>query len=123
MSDLVTPIHDTNRTPADFRLYLTATPGILAAPRPQKGADGQEAEFAAMADDPNGTYGAWPAELGLSEAIEREILAGFEIDVMEIRNHSPVVGESEGARRGRRAWRSFRAHSWNTRRSGTSRPS
>ncbi|MFE7939179.1 Helicase associated domain protein [Streptomyces griseoincarnatus] len=55
-----------------------------------------------MADDPNGTYGAWIAELGLSEAIEREILAGFEIDVLEIRDPSPVLGESEEARRGRR---------------------
>lgn len=55
-----------------------------------------------MADDPNGTYGAWLAELGLSEAIEREILAGFEIDVLEIRDPSPVLGEFEEARRGRR---------------------
>ncbi|MFC8174960.1 Helicase associated domain protein [Streptomyces sp. NPDC057325] len=55
-----------------------------------------------MADDPDGTYGAWIAELGLSEAIEREILAGFEIDVLEIRDPSPVLGESEEARRGRR---------------------
>ncbi|MFI6006372.1 Helicase associated domain protein [Streptomyces sp. NPDC051366] len=55
-----------------------------------------------MADDPEGTYGAWLAELGLSEAIEREILAGFEIDVLEIRDPSPVLGESEEARRGRR---------------------
>ncbi|MEU3557792.1 DEAD/DEAH box helicase [Streptomyces fragilis] len=95
-------IHDNQRIPADFRLYLTATPRILAAARPQKGADGQEAELATMADDPNGTYGAWIAELGLSEAIEREILAGFEIDVLEIRDPSPVLGESEEARRGRR---------------------
>ncbi|MGJ5899216.1 Helicase associated domain protein [Streptomyces niveiscabiei] len=95
-------IHDNARIPADFRLYLTATPRILAAARPQKGADGQEAEIATMADDPNGTYGAWLAELGLSEAIEREILAGFEIDVLEIRDPSPVIGESEEARRGRR---------------------
>ncbi|MFD8174863.1 Helicase associated domain protein [Streptomyces sp. NPDC059709] len=95
-------IHDNARIPADFRLYLTATPRILAAARPQKGADGQEAEIATMADDPNGTYGAWLAELGLSEAIEREILAGFEIDVLEIRDPSPVFGESEEARRGRR---------------------
>ncbi|MEU3297139.1 Helicase associated domain protein [Streptomyces longwoodensis] len=95
-------IHDNTRIPADFRLYLTATPRILAAPRPQKGADGQEAELATMANDPNGTYGAWIAELGLSEAIEREILAGFEIDVLEIRDPSPVLGESEEARRGRR---------------------
>ncbi len=95
-------IHDNARIPADFRLYLTATPRILAAPRPQKGADGQEVELATMADDPNGTYGAWIAELGLSEAIEREILAGFEIDVLEIRDPSPVLGETEEARRGRR---------------------
>lgn len=95
-------IHDNARIPASFRLYLTATPRILAAARPQKGAEGQEAEIATMADDPDGTYGAWLAELGLSEAIEREILAGFEIDVLEIRDPSPVVGESEEARRGRR---------------------
>ncbi|WP_431040442.1 Helicase associated domain protein [Streptomyces sp. P1-3] len=95
-------IHDNARIPADFRLYLTATPRILAAARPQKGADAQEAEIATMADDPEGTYGAWLAELGLSEAIEREILAGFEIDVLEIRDPSPVLGESEEARRGRR---------------------
>ncbi|WP_440555995.1 Helicase associated domain protein [Streptomyces sp. SCPE 10] len=95
-------IHDNTRIPADFRLYLTATPRILAAPRPQKRADGQELEIASMADDPYGTYGAWLAELGLSEAIEREILAPFEIDVLEIRDPSPVTGESEEAQRGRR---------------------
>ncbi|MEV5492653.1 Helicase associated domain protein [Streptomyces bobili] len=95
-------IHDNARIPADFRLYLTATPRILAAARPTKGADGQEVEIATMADDPEGTYGAWLAELGLSEAIEREILAGFEIDVLEIRDPSPVLGESEEAGRGRR---------------------
>ncbi|MET7988640.1 MULTISPECIES: Helicase associated domain protein [unclassified Streptomyces] len=95
-------IHDNQRIPADFRLYLTATPRILAAARPQKGTDGEELEIATMADDPDGTYGAWLAELGLSEAIEREILAGFEIDVLEIRDPSPVIGESEEAQRGRR---------------------
>ncbi|WP_240676835.1 helicase [Streptomyces sp. B27] len=97
-------IHDNQRIPSDFRLYLTATPRILAAPRPQKGTVGQEAEIASMADDPDGLFGAWlpGAELGLSEAIEREVLAGFEIDVLEIRDPAPVVGESEEARRG---WR------------------
>ncbi|MGW6951778.1 Helicase associated domain protein [Streptomyces xanthophaeus] len=95
-------IHDNSRIPADLRLYLTATPRILAAPRPQKSAVGQGAEIASMADVPDGTYGAWLAELGLSEAIERGILAGFEIDVLEIRDPSPVLGESEEARRGRR---------------------
>ncbi|WP_331762864.1 Helicase associated domain protein [Streptomyces anulatus] len=97
-------IHDNQRIPADFRLYLTATPRILAAARPQKGTGGQEAEIASMSDDPDGLFGAWlpGAELGLSEAIEREILAGFEIDVLEIRDPAPVTGESVEARRGRR---------------------
>ncbi|WP_108990787.1 DEAD/DEAH box helicase [Streptomyces coelicoflavus] len=97
-------IHDNARIPADFRLYLTATPRILASPRPQKGAGGMEVELASMADDPDGTFGAWlpGAELGLSEAIERGILAGFEIDVLEIHDPSPIAGESDEARRGRR---------------------
>ncbi|MFJ9968816.1 DEAD/DEAH box helicase [Streptomyces avermitilis] len=95
-------IHDNTRIPANFRLYLTATPRILASPRPQKGADGQEPEIASMTSDPDGTYGEWIYELGLSEAIERNILAGFEIDVLEIRDPSPVLGLSEEALRGRR---------------------
>ncbi|WP_134656238.1 DEAD/DEAH box helicase [Streptomyces sp. H23] len=97
-------IHDNARIPADYRLYLTATPRILASLRPQKGAGGMEVEIASMADDPDGTFGAWlpGAELGLSEAIERGILAGFEIDVLEIHDPFPVLGESEEARRGRR---------------------
>ncbi|MFE1177505.1 Helicase associated domain protein [Streptomyces sp. NPDC058773] len=96
-------IHDNARIPADFRLYLTATPRILGAAVPQKGG-GREVEIASMADDPDGTYGEWlpGAELGLSEAIERGILAGFEIDVLEIRDPSPVLGLSEEALRGRR---------------------
>ncbi|WP_326623882.1 MULTISPECIES: DEAD/DEAH box helicase [unclassified Streptomyces] len=95
-------IHENQRIPADFRLYLTATPRILAAPRPQKGKDGQELEIASMRSDPAGTYGEWIFELGLSEAIERSILAGFEIDVIEIRDPEPVLGLSEEALRGRR---------------------
>ncbi|MFE3270920.1 Helicase associated domain protein [Streptomyces sp. NPDC059215] len=94
-------IHDNRRIPADFRLYLTATPRILATPRPQKGADGQEVEIATMGQNSQ-TYGPWLAELGLSEAIERSILAGFEIDVLEIHDPSQVLGESEEAQRGRR---------------------
>jgi superfamily II DNA or RNA helicase len=95
-------IHDNTRIPAVFRLYLTATPRILASPRPQKGADGRELEIATMASDPDGPYGEWIYELQLSEAIERGILAGFEIDVLEIHDPSPVKELSEEAQRGRR---------------------
>ncbi len=68
-------IHDNARIPAGFRLYLTATPRIRAAARPQK-AGGQEAEIASTADDPDGTYGRWLAELGLSESPRRRSGAG-----------------------------------------------
>ncbi len=95
-------IHDNARIPASFRLYMTATPRILASPRPQKGQDGQEPEIASMTSDPNGTYGERIFELGLAEAVERNILAGFEIDVLEIRDPEPILRLSEEALRGRR---------------------
>ncbi|MFI5705502.1 Helicase associated domain protein [Streptomyces xanthochromogenes] len=94
-------IHDQSRIPVDFRLYLTATPRILAAPRPQRGRDGEELVIASMEDD-SVTYGNRIFDLGLAEAIERAILAGFEIDVLEIRDPDPILGLSEDALRGRR---------------------
>ncbi|NYV72921.1 DEAD/DEAH box helicase [Streptomyces sp. UH6] len=94
-------IHDNSRIPVDFRLYLTATPRILAAPRPQRGRDGRELVIASMEDDSR-TYGTRIFDLGLAEAVERSILAGFEIDVLEIRDPDPVLGLSEDALRGRR---------------------
>lgn len=113
-------IHDNARIPADFRLYLTATPRILAAPRPQKGADGQEPEIATMGQDSE-TYGPWLAELGLSEAIEREILAGFEIDVLEIHDPSPASGNPR-RHSGAGAWPCCRPRSWSTPQGGTCAP-
>ncbi|MEU7282521.1 Helicase associated domain protein [Streptomyces sp. NPDC045431] len=94
-------IHDNSRIPVDFRLYLTATPRILAAPRPQRGRDGRELVIASMEDDSH-TYGTRIFDLGLAEAVERSILAGFEIDVLEIRDPDPILGLSEDALRGRR---------------------
>ncbi|MDX2853081.1 Helicase associated domain protein [Streptomyces sp. PA03-3a] len=81
---------------------MTATPRILAAPRPPKGKDGTELEIASMVSDPAGPYGEWIFELGLSEAVERGILAGFEIDVLEIQDPDLTLGASEEAMRGRR---------------------
>ncbi|MFD3334596.1 Helicase associated domain protein [Streptomyces sp. NPDC058700] len=94
-------IHDNSRIPVDFRLYLTATPRILAAPRPPRGRDGREVVIASMEDDSH-TYGTRIFDLGLAEAVERSILAGFEIDVLEIRDPDPILGLSEDALRGRR---------------------
>ncbi|MFD8079397.1 Helicase associated domain protein [Streptomyces sp. NPDC059718] len=95
-------IHDSTRIPVSYRLYMTATPRILAAPRPPVGKDGSELEIASMSDNPAGTYGQWIYELGLSEAIERGVLAGFEIDVLEIQDPDLTLGVPEEALRGRR---------------------
>ncbi|MGW2448135.1 Helicase associated domain protein [Streptomyces sp. NPDC001675] len=94
-------IHDNTRIPADFRLYLTATPRILAPPRPQRGKDGRELELCSMGQD-SPTFGPWLAEFALAEAIERGVLAGFEIDVLEIEDPDYTVGLTDEARRGRR---------------------
>ncbi|MFJ3310828.1 Helicase associated domain protein [Streptomyces sp. NPDC086549] len=95
-------IHDQTRIPAAYRLYLTATPRILASPQPVRGPDGREIEIASMVSDPDGPYGEWIYELGLAEAIERGILAPFEIDVLEIHDPEPEAGASEEEVRGRR---------------------
>ncbi|WP_053726775.1 DEAD/DEAH box helicase [Streptomyces sp. WM6378] len=95
-------VHDQDRIPAGRRLYLTATPRILAAPRPPRGKDGREQEIASMTTD-SATYGRQIVQLGLAEAVERGILAGFEIDVLEIRDPAPLRARaSEEERRGRR---------------------
>lgn len=94
-------IHDNSRIPVDFRLYLTATPRILASPRPQRGRGGRELMIASMEED-SLTYGPRIFDLGLAEAVERSILAGFEIDVLEIRDPDPILGLSKDALRGRR---------------------
>ena len=58
--------------------------------------------MATMASDPDGVYGERIYELGLSEAVERGVLAPFEIDVLEIEDPDFSVGLSEEALRGRR---------------------
>ncbi|MGW0778311.1 Helicase associated domain protein [Streptomyces sp. NPDC002835] len=95
-------VHDQQRIPVRFRLYLTATPRILAPPRPLRGRDGTELAIATMASDPDGVYGERIYDLGLGEAVERDILAPFVIDVLEIEDPDFYVGLSEDAMRGRR---------------------
>lgn len=75
-----------------------------------------------MASDPDGPYGEWLFELGLSEAVERGILAGFEIDVLEIRDPSPSSGNRR-RRSGAGAWPCCRPPSWNTPPHATCAPS
>ncbi|MFE5406306.1 hypothetical protein ACFQ9Z_34215 [Streptomyces sp. NPDC056580] len=69
--------------------------------RPQREKDGRELELCSMGQD-SPTFRPWLAEFALAEAIERGVLAGFEIDVLEIEDPDYFVGLSDQARRGRR---------------------
>lgn len=98
--------------PADFRLYLTATPRILVAPRPLKGTDGKELEIATMATATTRTgrtARGWPNS-GLSGAIERGILPMARVprkfessgDTGGVKSQVRSVGDGLGGRK--RGW-------------------
>ncbi|WP_143676333.1 helicase associated domain-containing protein [Streptomyces sp. TLI_146] len=84
-------VHDNTRILADRRLYMTATPRLWEIPSPAQGRAGSASEgeglggqLVASMDDEE-IYGRHIG-FGLLEAIERGILARFEIDVLEIRD-------------------------------------
>lgn len=62
------------------------------APRTPVGKDGSELEIASLSDETASTYGKWIYDLGLSQAIERGILAGFGIDNLETEDSHWTVG-------------------------------
>ncbi|MGK5450470.1 Helicase associated domain protein [Streptomyces radiopugnans] len=123
--DLAKPwaaIHDQTRIPAARRLYLTATPRIW---QPTAGRPGEEQATEGgngaqeVAEDRSGAvatasgqlvasmdderlYGPHVFTFSLTEAIDRGILARFEIDVLEIRPPDLGEGGSEEEKRGRR---------------------
>ncbi|MEU2907955.1 Helicase associated domain protein [Streptomyces globisporus] len=112
-------IHDQKRFPAARRLYMTATPRLWeAAPRTTDGEETNGDEPGA-ADAPDGgavlggrlvasmddveLYGPVLHETGLMEAVERGILARFEVDVLEIRDPAPIEEDASlEERRGHR---------------------
>ncbi|MFJ9461641.1 Helicase associated domain protein [Kitasatospora sp. NPDC101447] len=95
-----TAVHDQAAIPADRRLYMTATPRIWAPPkRPVKGRESAyqplPEELAVSMDDQR-IYGPHVYSLGLAEAIDRKLLAPFEIVVLELRD---PLGDRQGAGR------------------------
>lgn len=112
-------VHRQNRIPAARRLYMTATPRLWAAgpsTTEEPGGDETGADTAgqngsgdvlggrlvASMDDTT-LYGPVLHETGLMESVERGILARFEIDVLEIRDPSPLSEKAtDEERRGRR---------------------
>ncbi|MGW2231381.1 Helicase associated domain protein [Streptomyces formicae] len=83
-------VHDNARIRADRRLYMTATPRLWEVPGGEEGKaeasskEGLGGQLVASMDDEE-IYGR-QVVFGLLEAIERGVLARFEIDVLEIRD-------------------------------------
>ncbi|WP_438270828.1 Helicase associated domain protein [Streptomyces anulatus] len=109
-------VHHQDRIPAARRLYMTATPRLWeAGPRATDEGDGSDPAGAAQSGgealggrlvasmDDVELYGPVLHETGLMESVERGILARFEIDVLEIRDPSPLADDASlEERRGRR---------------------
>ncbi|MEU3317427.1 Helicase associated domain protein [Streptomyces sp. NPDC006662] len=76
-------VHDNTRIPAARRLYMTATPRLW-----QAGEDSQEGRagepVASMEDDEGGLFGARCYTLTLSEAIDRRIVAPYQVVCLDI---------------------------------------
>ncbi|MFJ7416505.1 Helicase associated domain protein [Streptomyces sp. NPDC098077] len=114
-------VHHQDRIPAARRLYMTATPRLweagpgavanaekedvdtdAAGAVPQGGGEALGGRLVASMDDVE-LYGPVLHETGLMEAVERAILARFEIDVLEIRDPAPLADDASlEERRGRR---------------------
>ncbi|MFI1530335.1 DEAD/DEAH box helicase [Streptomyces griseus] len=113
-------VHHQDRIPAARRLYMTATPRLWSAGPAAPDEDGDEGtpgaavaahqsggealggRLVASMDDTT-LYGPVLHETGLMEAVERGILARFEIDVLEIRDPAALADDaSPEERRGRR---------------------
>jgi len=95
-----TVVHDQAAIPAERRLYMTATPRIWAPPRAavRRREDALQPlpEELAVSMDDQRIYGPHVYSLRLAEAIDRKLLAPFEIVVLELRD---PLGDRKGAER------------------------
>ncbi|MFI9788530.1 Helicase associated domain protein [Kitasatospora sp. NPDC051984] len=85
-----TVVNNHAEIPALRRLYMTATPRIWAPPksrvRQREGAVQPLPEELAVSMDDQRVYGPQVVSLGLAEAIDRKLLAPFEVVVLELRD-------------------------------------
>jgi hypothetical protein len=101
---------------------MTATPRLWQLDEDAEGTPGEL--VASMEDDSDGPFGARYYTLTLSEAIDREICAPYQVvcvDITDTQTPPPSSG-SPRRRGGAGAWRSFRPRSWSTPPPGTCAP-
>ncbi|MEU0398239.1 Helicase associated domain protein [Streptomyces sp. NPDC006208] len=89
-------VHDNTRIPALRRLYMTATPRLWQLDEnSEQGAPGEL--VASMDDDPDGPFGARCYTLTLSEAIDREICAPYQVVCVDITDTQLQAAQLLGA--------------------------
>ncbi|MDH6580728.1 DEAD/DEAH box helicase [Kitasatospora sp. MAP5-34] len=85
-----TVVHHQDKIPALRRLYMTATPRIWAPPRAavrqREDAYQPLPEDLVCSMDDQRVYGTMAFSLGLAEAVDRKLLAPFEVVVLELRD-------------------------------------
>ncbi|WP_329572917.1 DEAD/DEAH box helicase [Kitasatospora sp. NBC_01266] len=85
-----TVVHGQEEIPCERRLYMTATPRIWAPPkagvRQREGALQPLPEELACSMDDERIFGPQVVTLGLAEAIDRKLLAPFDVVVLELRD-------------------------------------
>ncbi|WP_351233272.1 Helicase associated domain protein [Streptomyces sp. NPDC002133] len=82
-------VHDNTRIPAERRLYMTATPRVWQAgevDEEEPGRRGPGELVASMLDDPHGVFGSVAFHLPLEEAIERGIVAPYQVLVVDVQD-------------------------------------
>ncbi|EPH41474.1 Helicase associated domain protein [Streptomyces aurantiacus] len=82
-------VHDNTRIPAERRLYMTATARVWEAGEADEDEPGPRRPgrlVASMLDDADGIFGRVAYELPLEEAIERGIVAPYQVLVAEVQD-------------------------------------
>lgn len=83
-------VHDNIRIPAERRLYMTATPRVWQGGEVDEdepgGRRGPGELVASMLDDPDGLFGRVAFHLPLEEAIERGIVAAYQVLVVDVQD-------------------------------------
>ncbi|MFC4497888.1 Helicase associated domain protein [Streptomyces ovatisporus] len=78
-------IHDNARIPAERRLYMTATPRLWQLGEEEGEGAGQPGELvASMEDDPGSAFGARCYTLTLSQAVDRGIVAPYQVVCVDV---------------------------------------
>ncbi|MFJ3251171.1 Helicase associated domain protein [Streptomyces sp. NPDC086782] len=88
-------VHDNTRIPSLRRLYMTATPRLWQLDEDAEGAPGEL--VASMEDDPDGPFGSRAFTLTLSEAIDREICAPYQVVCVDITDTQLQAAQLLGA--------------------------